>query len=93
MTAPAPFLALPMLIQETSMRAAFSLLALVIVAAIVLSLAKKQASALKPAGPGAASAPAAGGALPRPKDVGQQVQTQIDDAARRAAEAAASATQ
>lgn len=75
------------------MRAAFSLLALVIVAAIVLSLAKKQVSTLKPTGPDAASAPTAGGALPRPKDVGQHVQTQIDDAARRAAEAAASASQ
>jgi hypothetical protein len=75
------------------MRAVFSLLALVIVAAIVLSLAKKQVTALKPASADAASAPAAGAALPRPKDVGQQVQTQVDDAARRAAEAAASATQ
>lgn len=75
------------------MRAAFSLLSLVIVAAIVLMLAKKQVTTLQPAAPGAASAPAAAGALPRPQDVGQQVQTQIDDAARRATEAAASATQ
>lgn len=74
------------------MRAVFSLLALVIVAAIVLSLAKKQATALKPETPAGASAPATGAALPRPQDVGQQVQSQIDDAARRAAEAA-SATQ
>ena len=72
------------------MRAAFSLLALVIVAAIVLSLAKKQTQALKPAAPGS---PAASAALPRPQDVGQQVQSNIDDAARRAAEAAASASQ
>jgi hypothetical protein len=74
-----------------TMRAAFSLLALVIVAAIVLSLAKKQATSLKPA-PAGASAPA-GAAPTRPADVGQQVQGQVDDAARRAAEAAASATQ
>lgn len=72
------------------MRAALSLLALVIVAAIVLSLAKKQATALKPATPGAAAASAA---LPAPQAVGQQVQGSLDDAARRAAEAAASATQ
>lgn len=75
------------------MRAAFSLLALVIVAAIVLSLAKKQATALKPTTPDAASSPAAGGALPRPQDVGRQVQGTVDEAARRAAEAAASAAQ
>lgn len=72
------------------MRAAFSLLALVIVAAIVMSLAKKQATALKPAEPGS---PAASSALPAPQAVGQQVQGDIDAAARRAAEAAASATQ
>lgn len=71
------------------MRAAFSLLALVIVAAIVLSLAKKQATALKPQA-GAASA-ASAGALPNPKAVGQQVQSNIDEAARRNAEAASAA--
>ena len=71
------------------MRAAFSLLALVIVAAIVLSLAKKQATALKPAGaPAASAAGTTGAALPNPKDVGQQVQSSVDEAARRAAEAA-----
>ncbi len=71
------------------MRAAFSLLALVIVAAIVLSLAKKQATALKPAAPGASAAAAgSGGALPQPQAVGQQVQSNIDEAAKRAAEAA-----
>lgn len=74
------------------MRAAFSLLALVIVAAIVLSLARKQATSLKPAGPAGASAPAAGAALPQPQAVGQQVQSQIDEAARRTAEAASAAT-
>jgi hypothetical protein len=68
------------------MRAALSLLALVIVAAIVLSLAKKQATALKPPA-GAASA----ATLPRPEAVGQQVQGQLDEAARRAAEAASAA--
>ncbi|MCE4553540.1 hypothetical protein [Pelomonas cellulosilytica] len=71
------------------MRAALSLLALVIVAAIVLQLAKKQATALKPAAPGT---PAASAALPQPQAVGQQVQGTLDDAARRAAEAASAAT-
>ena len=72
------------------MRAAFSLLALVIVAALVLTLAKKQATALKPAAAGASAA--AGTALPQPQAVGQQVQRSIDDAARRTAEAASAAT-
>ena len=71
------------------MRAAFSLLALVVVAAIVLQLARKQATALKPAEPGS---PAASAALPNPKAVGQQVQSSIDEAARRTAEAASAAT-
>ncbi len=71
------------------MRAAFSLLALVIVAAIVLSLAKKQATALKPPPAGASAASAA---LPSPQAVGQQVQGSLDEAARRAAEAASAAT-
>ena len=71
------------------MRAAFSLLALVIVAAIVLSLAKKQATALKPPAPGASTA---GGALPNPKAVGQQVQSSVDEAAKRAVDAASAAT-
>ncbi|HEV6964107.1 MULTISPECIES: hypothetical protein [Roseateles] len=77
-----------------TMRAAFSLLALVIVAAIVLSLAKKQATALKPpASAASASANATGGAaLPQPRAVGEQVQGSVDDAARRAAEAASEAT-
>jgi hypothetical protein len=69
------------------MRAAFSLLALVIVAAIVLSLAKKQATALKPPASNA-SAAAGSAALPQPKAVGQQVQSSIDEAAKRAADAA-----
>lgn len=72
------------------MRAAFSLLALVIVAAIVLSLARKQAGSL-PAAPGSAGAPASA-ALPAPQAVGQQVQGSIDEAARKAAEAASAAT-
>lgn len=71
------------------MRAAFSLLALVIVAAIVLSLVKKQAAALKPP---AAGASAAATALPQPQAVGQQVQSSLDDAAKRAADAASAAT-
>lgn len=74
------------------MRAAFSLLALVIVAAIVLSLAKKQATALKPP-PGAPAANGASAALPLPADVGRQVQGSLDEAARRAAEAASAATE
>jgi hypothetical protein len=72
-----------------AMRAALSLLALVIVAAIVLSLVKKQAATLKPP---AAGASAAGAALPQPKAVGEQVQTSIDDAAKRAVDAASAAT-
>jgi len=75
------------------MRAAFSLLALVIVAAIVLSLAKKQATALKPPPPGAPAASGASAALPVPEAVGRQVQGSIDEAARRAAEAASAATE
>ncbi|WP_422015989.1 hypothetical protein [Roseateles sp.] len=71
------------------MRAAFSLLALVILAAIVLSLARKQATALRPA-PVGASAPA--GALPQPQVVGQQVQNAVDAAARATADAASAAT-
>lgn len=69
------------------MRAAFSLLALVIVAALVLSLAKRQATALKP--PAGASAPAAQ-ALPQPEAVRQQVDNAMKSAAR-ATENAASA--
>ncbi|RZJ10871.1 MAG: hypothetical protein EOP39_07690 [Rubrivivax sp.] len=79
------------------MRAAFSLLALVIVAAIVLSLVKKQTSALRPkasaaSSVGAAADGATSDGLPQPKAVGQQVQSTLDDAARRAAEAASAAT-
>lgn len=70
------------------MRTALSLLALVIVAAIVSSLARRQATALKPAAAGASSAAPA---LPQPQAVGRQVQGSLDDAARRAAEAASAA--
>jgi hypothetical protein len=70
------------------LRAALSILALVIVAAIVLSLVKKQSAALRPAPAARAAAPAP----PRPQAVGQQVQGSLDDAARRAAEAASAAT-
>lgn len=73
------------------MRAALSLLALVIVAAIVLSMVKKQATALKPS-TGASAASAAAPALPAPEAVGQRVQSSIDEAARKAAEAASAAT-
>jgi uncharacterized membrane protein len=71
------------------MRAAFSLLALVIVAAIVLSLVRKQATALKPPAVGASATPAA---LPQPQAVGRQVQDSLDEAAKRAADAASAAT-
>ena len=69
------------------MRAVFSLLALVIVAAIVLSLVRKQAAALKPAATAASAAP-----VTTPQAVGRQVQDSLDDAARRAADEASAAT-
>lgn len=72
------------------MRAALSLLSLVIVLVIVLLMAKRQATELK-AQP--AANPAASSALPAPQAVGQQVQGLVDDAARRTAEAASAATQ
>ncbi|RZL37205.1 MAG: hypothetical protein EOP35_09215 [Rubrivivax sp.] len=71
------------------MRAALSILSLVIVAAIVLSLVKRQAAVLKPPATGAS---AAGAPLSQPQAVGRQVQNSLDDAARRAAEAASAAT-
>ncbi|MBA4218850.1 MAG: hypothetical protein V3V71_15125 [Roseateles sp.] len=74
------------------MRAALSLLALVIVAAIVLSLARRQLPAT-PAKPGSAAASAArSGGLPAPQAVGQEVQRSLDEAARRGADAASAAT-
>ncbi len=75
------------------MRAVFSLLSLVVVLVIVLLMAKRQASELKslPA-TNAASAAVGSAGLPAPKAVGQQVQGLMDDAARRAAEAASAAT-
>lgn len=71
------------------MRAALSILALVIVAAIVLSLVKKQAAMLKPpaAGASAASAP-----LPQPQAVRRQMQDSLNDAVKRAADEASEAT-
>lgn len=81
------------------MRAVFSLIVIVIVAAIVLSLAKRQLGGLQrpAAGALAASAPgpqtsAAPAALPNPQAVGQQVQASIDEAARRSAEAVSAAS-
>ena len=73
------------------MRAAFSLPGLVTVAAIVLALARKQDGSL-PAAPGGPGAAAASAALPAPQAIGQQVQGSIDEAARKAAEAASAAT-
>lgn len=75
------------------MRAALSLLALVIVAAIVLSLVKKQTAVLKPPSAGAtAGVSAASAPVTQPQAVGRQVQDSLNDAARRAAEEASSAT-
>lgn len=76
------------------MRAIFSLLGLVIVAAIVAMVAKQQLGSLKGAPSAsvpvdAASSVPAGGPI-RPQAVGQQVQSTLDEAARRTAEAAAS---
>jgi hypothetical protein len=71
------------------MRAALSLLALVIVAAIVLSLVKKQSATLKPPGAASVSAPTS---ATRPEAVGQRVQGSLDEAARRTTEAASTAT-
>ena len=62
------------------MRAAFGLLTIVVVMAIVLSLAKRQMStAGLSAAPPAAEASAT--ATPRPQAVGQQVQGTLDHAA------------
>lgn len=70
------------------MRAALSILGLVVVLAIVLLTAKKQMQQQLPAtrGPAAASA-SAPDALPAPRAVGQQVQGLIDQAAQRASDA------
>ncbi|MFO1227623.1 hypothetical protein [Roseateles sp.] len=84
------------------MRAMFSLLGLLIVAAIVLMLVKQQLGGLKApaaARPGGAassvtsSGPGSGpaGTLTQPQAVGQQVQGTLDEAARRTAEAASAA--
>lgn len=82
------------------MRAAFSLLSLVIVMAIVLFIAKRQMSQIAPpAKPGAAASGvvgdtgSTGGALPRPADVGKQVQSLVDQAAQQTSAAASEATQ
>jgi hypothetical protein len=73
------------------MRAALSLLALVIVAAIVLSLVKKQSAVLRPAARGASAAGAA--AMPQPEAVGRQVQDSLNESARRTADATSAAAQ
>lgn len=74
------------------MRAALSILGLVIAFAIVLTVMKKQAAPLRAQVP-AASAPAADGAsavaMPTPQAVGADVQGAIDAAAARASAAAA----
>jgi len=80
-------------IQRFTMRAALSLLSLVIVLAVVLFLIKPQAKRIAPLpSPGAPAAEgghiAASAALPNPQAVGAQVQSALDraDAARRASE-------
>lgn len=72
------------------MRAAFSILGLVIVLAIVLLSARKQMQALAPqagAQAGASSAAAATPALPVPSQVGAQVEELVRQADQRSSEA------
>lgn len=68
------------------MRAVFSLLALVVVAAAVVFLVRQRVPA-----PAAAPDAEPGAAVMQPQQVGRQVQGSLDDAARRAAEAASAA--
>jgi hypothetical protein len=68
------------------MRAALSILGLVVAFAIVMFVMKKQVQQIKPAAP-AASAAAAQQALPNPQAVGQQVQGLLEQGAQRASEA------
>ncbi len=69
------------------MRAAFGLLAMVVVMGIVLTLAKKQSQALTAPLPAASGAETAAPS-PRPEAVGRQVQDAVDAAAQRASAAA-----
>lgn len=78
------------------MRAAFSILGLVIALAVVLFMVKQQARSLQPAGSASASGSASNsasgaGAVPggpvRPEAVRQEVQQLVDQAAARASEA------
>jgi len=71
------------------MRAALSILGLVIAFAVVMFVMKQQVQQLKPAAPVAASAvqPAAAGGLPKPQAVGQQVQSALELGAQRASDA------
>lgn len=82
------------------MRAAFSILGLVITLAVVLFMVKQQARSLQPvpASPAAASASGAAGAIAsgagalqggtvRPEAVRQELQQLVDQAAARASEA------
>jgi len=71
------------------MRAAFSILGLVITLAVVLFMVKQQARSLQPAAgaaASAASAPMTGGTV-RPEALRQEVQQLVDQAAARASEA------
>ncbi|PZP36600.1 MAG: hypothetical protein DI603_01170 [Roseateles depolymerans] len=75
------------------MRAVFSLTVILVVAAIVLFLARRQLDSVRqPALPAATPAASATEVAPRsPQAVGRQVQDAVDDAARRSAEAASAA--
>lgn len=68
------------------MRAALSILGLVIVFAIVMWSAKTQMQAVKPPVP-AASAAASGAGLPAPQAVGRQVEGLLKQGEQRASEA------
>lgn len=72
------------------MRAAFSILGLVITLAVVLFMVKQQARSLQPAAAGAASAAASApmrAGTVRPEALRQDVQQLLDQAAARASEA------
>ena len=69
------------------MRSALSILALVIVLAIVMLTAKKQMQAMKPPVSADPSASAASSGLPQPEEVGRQVQDLMKQGEQRASEA------
>lgn len=71
------------------MRAAFGLLVMVVVMAVVLSMAKKQAEQAKLAAPPTPASGQAGTAAPatNPQAIGQQVQDAVNQSAQRASDA------